>query len=118
MVKFDGGWSVGQTTYDIDGQALSLNAWHQDQVVELPNGATVVGQSGFCENAALSYGDRVYTIQPHPEFDSEVIDFLLKFRGPGVVPDPILKEAANRLDAPTHSPEIAARIADVLKKGA
>ena len=34
--KFEGGWSVGLTDYEIDGQTCSLNAWHQDQVVTLP----------------------------------------------------------------------------------
>lgn len=118
VVKYDGGWSVGATDYTIEGQTLGLNAWHQDQVVEPPEGAQVVGSSDFCAYAAFVYGDTVYTIQPHPEFNAEMIDFLLKYRGPGVVPDPILADAANRLDTPTHSPTIAARIAGVFKKGA
>ncbi|WP_371226657.1 type 1 glutamine amidotransferase [Roseovarius sp. 2305UL8-3] len=117
VVKYDGGWSIGQTTYEIEGQTLGLNAWHQDQVVELPEDAQVIGSSDFCANAALVYGDKVYTIQPHPEFESDMIDFLVKYRGPGVVPDAILEHAANRLDAPTHNPVIAERIANFLKKG-
>lgn len=116
--KFSGGWSVGHTTYDIAGAPSSLNAWHQDQVTELPDGAEVIGSSDFCANAALVYGDKIWTIQPHPEFTSEMIDFLLKFRGPGVVPDTILSDAATRLDSPTHSNAIAQNMADFLKKGA
>ncbi len=116
--KFDGGWSIGQTTYRIEGQDLSLNAWHQDQVVEVPEEATVVGQSDFCRYAAMTYGDHIYTVQPHPEFGADMIAFLLKYRGPGVVPQPVLEAASARLDAPTHHPAIAARIAGVLKKGA
>ena len=118
VAKYDGGWSVGQTTYDIEGQTLGLNAWHQDQVVDLPAEAEVIGSSDFCANAALVYGDKIYTIQPHPEFGADMIDFLVKYRGPGVVPDAILEDAANRLNAPTHSPVIADRIANFLKKGA
>jgi len=117
VVKYDGGWSIGQTTYEIEGETLGLNAWHQDQVVDLPDGAKVIGSSDFCANAALVYGDKIYTIQPHPEFEADMIDFLVKYRGPGVVPDPILKQAANRLDAPTDNPVIADRIANFLKKG-
>lgn len=118
VVKYDGGWSVGHTTYEIEGETRSLNAWHQDQVTELPEGAEIVGSSDFCANAALVYGDKVYTIQPHPEFTSEMIDFLLKYRGKGVVPDEILQAAATRLDAPTQSSAIAERMAEVLKRGA
>ncbi|MFK7939430.1 MAG: type 1 glutamine amidotransferase [Roseovarius sp.] len=118
VVKYDGGWSVGQTDYMIDGEPLSLNAWHQDQVVELPKDAQVVGASDFCANAALAYGDTVYTIQPHPEFSSTIVDLLVQHRGKGVVPDHILEGAANRLERPNHNPTIAKRLADVLKRGA
>ncbi|NIZ15759.1 type 1 glutamine amidotransferase, partial [Phaeobacter sp. HF9A] len=55
--KFDGGWSVGHTDYTLDGTPLRLNAWHQDQVVELPAEARVIGQNDFCANAFLAYGD-------------------------------------------------------------
>lgn len=118
VAKFSGGWSVGNTEYEIDGAPVSLNAWHQDQVIELPSDAQVIGASDFCAHAALVYGDKVWTIQPHPEFTSEMIDFLLKYRGAGVVPDDILADAARRLDAPTHSGDMARRMADFLKKGA
>lgn len=118
VAKFEGGWSVGPTTYKIEGEDLSLNAWHQDQVIALPPEAQVIGASDFCQYAALVYGDTVYTVQPHPEFGADMIDFLLRYRGKGVVPDDILSDAAARLDMPTHSPTIAARIAGVLKKGA
>ena len=36
VVKYDGGWSVGHTEYRLHGAPVQLNAWHQDQVVELP----------------------------------------------------------------------------------
>ena len=118
VVKYDGGWSIGHTTYEIEGEVRSLNAWHQDQVVDLPDGAEVVGSSDFCANAALVYGDKVYTIQPHPEFTSDMMDFLIKYRGPGVVPEDILSDAAAHLNDPIQSPAIAQRMAEVLKRGA
>ena len=37
--KFEGGWSVGRQTYRIEGREYCLTAWHQDQVVEPPQGA-------------------------------------------------------------------------------
>mgnify|MGYP005851018673 CR=1 FL=1 len=118
VVKFPGGWSIGQTEYQIEGQPVSLNAWHQDQVVDLPPGAEVVGRSPFCAYAALVYGETIWTIQPHPEFTAEMIDLLLKYRGPGVVPDDILSDAAARIDTPTQSEQIARRMAGFFKKGA
>jgi len=109
--KFAGGWSVGPTEYDFDGEKLTLNAWHQDQVVEKPEGAKVVARTDFCANAALLYDDRMFSVQPHPEFSKEFIDGLIKVRGPGLVPDGVLAEATRRIEAPLDSPKLADRIA-------
>jgi len=114
--KFAGGWSVGRTEYTIDGETLALNAWHQDQVTQLPDGAKVVGASDFCANAALLYDDHSWTIQPHPEFTQDFIDGLIRTRGKGVVPDHQLQAASALLDAPTDNAKIADHIADFLKK--
>ncbi|MBQ0805822.1 MAG: type 1 glutamine amidotransferase [Sulfitobacter sp.] len=114
--KFAGGWSVGRTEYTVNGQPMALNAWHQDQVTVLPQGAQVVGSSEFCANAALLYDDQIWTIQPHPEFNADFIDGLIRTRGKGVVPDAQLSAAATRLDAPTNNADIAKHIAEFFKK--
>ena len=64
--KFKGGWAVGPTAYDFDGDTMTLNAWHQDQVTVLPEGATVLASDDFCANEGLAIGDTILTIQPHP----------------------------------------------------
>jgi GMP synthase-like glutamine amidotransferase len=110
--KYKGGWSVGPTTYDFGDRTYTLNAWHQDQVVEKPKGAKVLASTDFCENAALLYDDRMFSVQPHPEFRKEFVEGLIKHRGPGLVPDPILRAATDRLDTPLDSPSMADRIAD------
>ncbi|MFD2738993.1 type 1 glutamine amidotransferase [Sulfitobacter aestuarii] len=114
--KFARGWSIGRTEYDIGGRKLALNAWHQDQVVQRPDGAEVIGSSDFCENAALLYDDRIWTIQPHPEFGHDFIEGLIKTRGKGVVPDHQLEAASARLGAPLNNADIAAEMAAFFKK--
>ena len=116
--KFEGGWSVGRTEYTFEGKPVALNAWHQDQVVERPEGARVVGSSDFCENAMLAYGDTVWTVQAHPEFPAAFIDGLIKTRGKGVVPDEQLDAATAALPAPTHNADIAAHMAQFFKSKA
>lgn len=96
--KFAGGWSVGPQDYDFGDETVTLNAWHQDQVVARPAGARVVARSGFCENAALAYGDSILTVQAHPEFDEPVIRGLIEHRG-SAVPAPLIAEARHRLEA-------------------
>jgi len=109
--KFPGGWAVGAQDYDFGGEKITLNAWHQDQVVTRPEGADVAACNDFCENAALVYGDRAFTVQAHPEFRDAFVEGLMDTRGKGVVPDPLMQAARARLGQPNQSQAIAERIA-------
>jgi GMP synthase-like glutamine amidotransferase len=117
--KFPGGWAVGPTTYDFDGQPVVMNAWHQDQVLSPPPGAETIAHNEFCTHAALSYagtnGRWGYSVQAHPEFHNDFVAGLIEKRGRGLVPDPVLDAAAARLDTPIDSPRIADRIAHHFK---
>jgi GMP synthase-like glutamine amidotransferase len=90
---------------------LTLNAWHQDQVVEPPPGATVLARGGICDYAALAYGDKALTIQAHPEFSPDFLKGLMDTRGRGLVPPDRLDAAAARLAAPLSTTPAADRIA-------
>ena len=114
--KFAGGWSVGRTEYELGGETYALNAWHQDQVVDLPPGAEVIGATDFCKYAALAYGDRIWTVQPHPEYDSGFMDGLIRLRGKGVVPENQLQAATDDLDLPLDRSAIADQMAAFFKK--
>lgn len=112
--KFAGGWTVGPTEYDIEGQRYTLNAWHQDQVIVPPGDAETVGRTGSCAHAALIYGTRAWTVQPHPEYGRDFLEGMMRCRAPGVVPEDRLAAARARLDLPTHSAAVAERIARFL----
>ncbi|MFT4151378.1 MAG: type 1 glutamine amidotransferase [Paracoccaceae bacterium] len=114
--KFTGGWAVGPTDYDFGGEKITLNAWHQDQVVEKPEAAQVLATNDFCENAALLYDDRMLTVQAHPEFRPEFVDGLMKTRGKGLVPDALMARAEARLDGPLQDRTMAAKIAAFFKQ--
>ena len=114
--KYAGGWSVGRTEYDMNGRPYAIHAWHQDQIVEKPEEATVIARTDFCKYAGLLYDDRIWTIQPHPEYDSDFMSGLIETRGKGVVPDPLLAEAKAKLDTPTDRMDIARIMADFFKK--
>lgn len=110
--KFAGGWSVGPTDYDFGGEIVTLNAWHQDQVTVKPEAATRIATNGFCENAALLYDDRMFTVQPHPEFNRDFVQGLIEKRGRGLVPDATLDRATAQLDRPLNRAPMADRIAE------
>lgn len=118
VVKYPGGWSVGRQDYTIDGERLKMNAWHQDQVIEAPKEAQIIGHSDFCANAAMAIGDTILTIQPHPEFDADILGAIVEERGRGVVPEALLEVARADLHQPNDRMDFAARIASFFQAAA
>ncbi|WP_135078459.1 gamma-glutamyl-gamma-aminobutyrate hydrolase family protein [Terasakiella sp. SH-1] len=110
--KSQKGWGVGLHSYklipDFDlaqgCSGFTINAMHQDQVVEKPAQAKVIASSDFCEYAGLLYGDKILTFQAHPEFQSDYEKDLILARRGAVVPessaDPALEKLAQDQDGP------------------
>jgi GMP synthase-like glutamine amidotransferase len=114
--KFDGGWAVGPQRYDFDGTPLTLNAWHQDQVVQPPEGATIIASNDFCRYAGLAYDNHALSVQAHPEYGGDFIEDLMQTRGKGIVPAALMDQARARFGQPNSSAQIAARIVDFFKQ--
>lgn len=83
------GWGVGRMQYQwldqnaptpAPAQEVALLASHQDQVFDLPQGATLLATNDFCPVAGYAVGDQVFCVQPHPEFVPEYSAFLLDKR--------------------------------------
>nr|WP_214650002.1 type 1 glutamine amidotransferase [Palleronia pontilimi] len=108
--KFAGGWAVGRRPYDLDGETVHLNAWHQDQVVQPPPGARVIASSDFTAYAGLAIGPATLTLQPHPEFSSDYIAAMVALRRGGTVPDPLLDQAARDIGQNVDNAAIGARL--------
>ena len=115
--KFDGGWAIGLNDYTFDDLGpVKLNAWHQDQVLRLPEGAQTVASNGFCEHAALVYDDRAFTVQPHPEFESRVIrEFVRLRKGSADYPDDIMDLAVENAAKSNDNAVLAQKITDFFK---
>lgn len=109
--KSEYGWGIGPHSYDFDGVdgPVIINAWHQDQVTRLPDGATTVGRSAFCENAAIIYGKTAYSVQAHPEFHNEFISSLIDKRR-NSVPSELVDVAEESLSHSKPSPEVVSQI--------
>ncbi|MER5170694.1 MULTISPECIES: type 1 glutamine amidotransferase [Thioclava] len=109
--KFKGGWAVGAQNYTIDGQPMVLNAWHQDQVTQMPEGFDCVGGNDFCRYGAMVKGNHIFTIQPHPEFDDALIGDMLATRRDGPIPNALIDAAETKLTERKTSNVIGERIA-------
>lgn len=118
--KFEGGWSLGQKTYEFETLgALSLYAWHQDQVIAPPPMAKTVATQATCKHAALSYGDKALTVQPHPEFDERFVRDLIAFRkGDPIYTDQALVGAEASLIGANDNSDIAKMLSDFYKNSA
>ena len=104
VVKSDKGWGLGLDTYDLDPELaaaqppqVTLNIFHQDQVIEAPTGARIYARSDFCENAGMLVGNRIMTIQGHPEFKVDYNRELLAFRRDSVEPETLVDCAIEEL---------------------
>lgn len=129
--KFAGGWSVGRTRYDVVGDApfgpdtlrggaLTLHAFHQDQVTAPPPDAHVLAKAPTCAFAALSYGDPAapdaISVQAHPEYDETFIRGLIGVRRGQGMPEEVADAALPDLGGPTNAAEIASWMTRFLRE--
>ncbi len=119
VVKHDGGWIAGTEQYAFtiknETETVLLNAWHQDQVLDLPPDAHVIGSSETCANAALIYNDNTVSLQPHPEFEYAYMKLLLAERG-HVLPTEQRQLAEQSLQMELTNKRIAKWLVQVLSK--
>ncbi|MEM1273433.1 MAG: type 1 glutamine amidotransferase [Pseudomonadota bacterium] len=113
--KWRGGWHTGLQRYDMRGREIALNAWHQDQVVDLPPEAEVLASNDTCPFAALRYGQTTWSVQAHPEFEREYMEILIDTRA-GQVPAANRAHAQAHLSDPTDRDAITAEIVAVLQQ--
>lgn len=114
--KFGDGWAVGPQDYDFDGERITLQAWHQDQVTAPPPGARIIAHNDFCANAGMAIGDHILTVQAHPEYGDDFIEGLIDTRAKGVVPDDQRAAARAALGRPLDRARVADRIATFFKQ--
>ncbi len=107
------GWGVGLLDYRLTTRpgwledmetGFTIPAIHQDQVVEVPEGAEVFVQSDFCPIAGLVYGDpdkpNAFSIQPHPEMSAEFVADIAEERLKHIIPAETLQPALETLTKP------------------
>ena len=114
--KAAGGWGIGAQRYDtvrplpyLHGGAITLLASHQDQVVQAPPDATVWSTSAYCPIAGLTVGERMLTLQAHPEFTPALVSALYDSRR-----ERIGDEAVDTANATLTTPLSSRAVADAI----
>lgn len=98
------GWGVGAQPYSYsfgeveDGSAL---VFHQDQVVEVPSSAQVVGGSDHCPYGALKYDFPALSVQYHPEFTIDYVHALADLYRGSILSDEIAQAAKDSIQSQT-----------------
>lgn len=119
VTKAPQGWGVGRHDYQVvqslpwmgaTPATITLNAMHQDQVMECPPQAQVFLQSDFCPYAGLIYGTSAFSLQAHPEFTLDFERALIELRDdeplPREVAEPALADL-NQANAVTDNTAVA-----------
>lgn len=114
------GWGCGIQDYRVTrrpawfedaADRFTMHAMHQDQVTAIPDDASVLATSDFCEYAMLSYGDPdapdAISIQPHPEFERDYAKGLLEMRSGVAIPENLTRPALAQIDTPVDGEAFA-----------
>ena len=64
----------------LEGGETTLLASHQDQVVEMPAEAIVWSTADYCPIAGFTIGERMLTMQGHPEYTPQLVSALYHSR--------------------------------------
>lgn len=128
-VKSASGWGLGVQDYEVTARfdwmadlpdRFSVHAVHQDQVVRLPEAATAFARSAHCPYAAVAYGDPDHpfaiSVQPHPEFDAEYVQDLIRIRAGTAFPQETADAAQAGLGREVHAEAWARLIASYLRR--
>lgn len=125
VTPFEGGWNLSGIDYRfIDaapprasdaGDTIRLLAFHQDQVREVPVGTRRYLTADRCEIAGL-VGDAILTMQPHPEFSSDVARAILESGRGRRFSDAEIDNALSRVDGPLDDDVAARMIRSVIER--
>ena len=127
VIKSPKGWGIGLHIHRLEArrawasgpQPYALPASHQDQVVALPPGASIVGGSDFCPLGLIDYGDQpAISIQLHPEFDPRYACALIEGRRGIRFAEAEADQALESLGRPNDRSRVAGWIAAFLAASA
>lgn len=106
--KSDAGFVVGVHEYKAQENSYTAHAMHQDQVVEVPEAATVVASASYCPVAALDYDFPARSVQFHPEFQKPLVEDAIEAFEGRLLTDKEVAHARNTMRSGTVEPTLYA----------
>lgn len=114
--KSDKGWAIGRKRHRItdagrplfpDHIDLTALSFHQDQIVDVPQGAWVILGNDHSPNGGLAYPFAALSVQFHPEFGADYVSGLLDRMEPGDLSDAQLEDSRGGLHQPIDNLAVA-----------
>ena len=127
VMKSPRGWGIGLHRYDVhdragwmdDARSIAVPASHQDQVVQLPPDARVLGGSEFTPYGIVEYPRRrAMSLQSHPEFTPEYAAALIELRRNSKYSPEQADRALDTLREPNDRVRVGGWIAQFLRSNA
>ena len=84
-----------------EASSVPMYVFHEDQVVELPEGCDLLGSTDHCKIASFAKDDHIFTTQAHPEFTHEFMACVLGFTEEKM-PAADVKRAWQSMEAEQH----------------
>ena len=114
-----GGWGVGVLPMHVVREedwmtparsTVRMQYMHADQVMETPDGATLLSEAPHCPVAMFQRGPRLLGIEAHPEFPAAYARALIEDRR-ARIGEQVAEDALTRVDEPTDSHVVGSWIA-------
>ena len=121
-----GGWRLGTAPLPLHSPpawlddappVLNLYAAHNEQVLQAPPEARVVGGDAFCPLGSLAVGEHIWTVQYHPEFSPAFMADLLDALD-GELPDAVIATGRRQIRQPADGSAVMRWIARFLQRAA
>lgn len=127
VIKSPRGWGIGLHRYAVqdraawmdDAPSIAVPASHQDQVVQLPADARVLGGSEFTPYGIVEYPQRrAMSLQSHPEFTPEYAAALIELRRSSKYSPEQADRALDTLREPNDRARVGRWLAQFLRSNA
>ena len=127
VIKSPRGWGIGLQRYDVqdraawmdDARSIAVPASHQDQIVQLPVDARVLGGSEFTPYGIVEYPQRrAMSLQSHPEFTPEYASALIELRRASKYTPEQADRALDTLREPNDRERVGRWLAQFLRSNA
>jgi GMP synthase (glutamine-hydrolysing) len=81
---------------------IAVNLSHRQAVLDLPTDVTLLASSDMADHVAFRYGETVWGLQFHPEFDQMIIQSYIRYAQAGLIAEG--QDPADLYDSATETP--------------